>query len=274
MQNIQLAAPLFILREEAQKDLFSVLERLKEIGYDGIEFLGFFDHSASEVRKKLDELSLKALGDHVDISRFMEDPDRVIEDHLTVGCEYITLAWDDRALKPGDAGFQKMLDHYRVLTRRCYEAGLCPQFHNHDFEFRTKPSIVDLLLDYCQEEKLCFEPDLGWMAYMQQSPEKYLMKYRDRCQVIHLKDVYAEDFSKVGDGQQLGTKKGDPQKGSFEFRPTGYGLMNFPKLMPLCLACDPKWFVMDHDFSYDRDIFWDLRLSYDYTKNLLELLGE
>jgi sugar phosphate isomerase/epimerase len=274
MKPIRLAAPLFILREEAQKDLFSVLEKLQKIGYDGIEFLGLFGHSASQVRQKLDELSLKALGDHVNVDEFIKEPERVIEEHLEIGCEYLTLAWNDRSLKPGDPAFQEMLDYYRVLSQKCLDAGLIPQFHNHDFEFRTDPPIVDQVLDYCEKDGLCFEPDLGWMVYMQQSPEHYLTKYASRCRVLHFKDVYAEDFSLVGDGQQVGTQTANPDNGYFEFRPTGYGLVNFPKLMPLCLACNPDWIVMDHDLAYDRDPFEDLKLSLDYTKNLLKLLGE
>ena len=57
-----------------------------------------------------------------------------------------------------------------------------------------------------------------------------------------------------------------PETGFFEFRPTGYGLLNFPKLMPLCLAFNPAWFVPDHDLAYERDSFEDLRRSYEYVK--------
>ena len=41
--------------------------------------------------------------------------------------------------------------------------------------------------------------------------------------------------------------------------------------MPLCLACRPDWLVMDHDMAYDRDPYGDLKLSLDYTRELLRV---
>ena len=53
--TIRMASPLYIVRQDCEKDLFAVLRRLAEVGFDGIEFLGFFGHGAKEVRQKLDE---------------------------------------------------------------------------------------------------------------------------------------------------------------------------------------------------------------------------
>ena len=59
--------------------------------------------------------------------------------------------------------------------------------------------------------------------------------------------------------------------GCFEFRPVGYGVLNIARLMPLCLACRPDWLVMDHDMAYDRNPYGDLKLSLDYTRDLLRV---
>ena len=132
--------------------------------------------------------------------------------------------------------------------------------------------MADTLLDACED--LRFEPDLGWIFYTGASPEDYLKKYAHRCPVIHLKDVYARDLTLAGNSLCLGTKKADPEKGYFEFRPLGYGMLNLPKLMPACLKCAPEWMVLDHDLAYERDSFMDLKLSLDYTKTLLEIMPE
>ena len=39
--TIRMASPLYIVRQDCEKDLFAVLRRLAEAGFDGIEFLGF-----------------------------------------------------------------------------------------------------------------------------------------------------------------------------------------------------------------------------------------
>lgn len=268
--NIKMASPLFILRDEAQKDLFAVLEKLSELGFDGVELLGFFGKSPCEIRKKLDSLSMKAIGNHINADEFKKDPDKVIAEHLELGCSYITISWADISIKPGMDGFDEGVKNIGSLSRLCRDKGITPLYHNHAFEFISTPSMLDIILDSCEKDGLCLEPDLGWMIAGQANPETYLRKYAEHCPVIHLKDVYAEDFSKAsGD---LTSQKALPDKGFFEFRPTGYGLLDLPKLMPLCLKCSPEWFVIDHDSAYERDIYADLKLSLDYTHNLLNLM--
>ena len=90
--TIRMASPLYIVRQDCEKDLFAVLRRLAEVGFDGIEFLGFFGHGAKEVRQKLDEFGLAALGNHVPYKDLAADPQTVLDFHQEVGCEYLTVA--------------------------------------------------------------------------------------------------------------------------------------------------------------------------------------
>lgn len=271
MGGYRLGGPLFILREHADRDLPGVLERMAEIGFEGVEFVGFFGQTPEAIRKKLDSLGLKAISNHVNINGFIKDPAGVIEAHKILGCEFLTLAWPDNDLRPGSHGFSEAVGNIKALCGICYENGMTPIYHNHDFEFAAEPSFFDIFMEECKNERLCLEPDLGWMAYMNVDQVPYLIKYRDRMPVIHLKDIYARDISKVGPGNRHGGIKANPEKGYFEFRPTGYGMVNFPRLIPYCLDCNPKWFIADHDLAYDRDILADLKLSFDYMKSLLEI---
>jgi hypothetical protein len=91
--------------------------------------------------------------------------------------------------------------------------------------------------------------------------------------VIHLKDIYAQDFSKIGPRVSHGDARNSAATGYFEFRPTGYGTVNFARLLPYCLDCNPEWLVADHDLAYGRDSFCDLKLSRDYIATLLAIHG-
>lgn len=269
MEKIKIAAPLYILRNEAEQDLFAVLEKLKAIGFEGVELLGFFGKKPEEIKAKLDELSMEAVGNHVPSNEFIKNPDKVIRDHLTIGCRYITIAWPDRAIAPGTPEFDQTISDIKVIAGRCKEAGITPLYHNHDFEYRVSPSIADVVMESCKAEGICMEPDLGWMLFAQADPAEALARYSYRCPVIHFKDIYAKDLSLVGKSEELGEAKARPEKGYFEFRPVGYGMLNIPKLMPLCLACKPEWFVVDHDLAYERDSYQDLKISVDYLKALM-----
>ena len=268
--GIKLASQLFIVRHEAEKDLFAVLKKLSGLGFDGVEFLGFFGKTPTEIRRQMDSLSMHAVGNHVSAEVFLANPQKLIDDHKELDCKYITIPWVGSRSAPGSAEFAESIEKLKHLAHLCRENGIIPLYHNHAHEFEGV-TVMDEILDSCEE--LCFEPDVGWMMIKQVDPEKYLGKYMNRCPIIHIKDVYAKDWSKIGLSKELGTQKADPEKGYFEFRPTGYGMLNLPALMPLCLACNPEWLVPDHDLAYDRDSYYDLKLGLDYTRALLKICG-
>ena len=270
MKSIKMASPLYILREDCQRDLAGVLQKLAQIGFDGIEFLGFFGHSAQEVKQMLEENHLEALGNHVPYAELLADAEGILAFHEAVGCRYLTVA--DLPLQDLPAVSAALDD----LARKAKQHSIRLLYHNHDQELIEKTDDqenLSYLMDRIRPETLALEPDLGWMEIGGGDPAWYLRTYRDRCPVIHLKDYYATDNRLLGRVREFVPARGTAERGLFEFRPTGYGVLNLPKLMPLCLACDPEWMVMDHDLAYERDSYEDLRLSLEYTKTLIAMMN-
>ena len=246
---IKIASPLFILRDKCAVDLMSVLERLAEIGYEGIEFLGYFGNKASDIKNKLDSCNLKAVGDHVGFTDFANNTDQIIAAHKEIGCGYITIG------SPGNLDHAQVIETIAMIGEAMNKADMKLMFHNHKEEVAITAngkSILENLMDDTRSDILYLEPDLGWMQIGGADPAFYLRKYYDRCPVIHFKDF-------------------TPKKDGFMFRPTGYGVVENAGLYTLSFACDPlpEWFVMDHDCAYDRDIYDDLKLSLDYFRTLM-----
>ena len=250
---IKIGSPLFILRDKCKEDLMTVLGRLAEIGYDGIEFLGLFGHKASDIKNTLDSLNVKAIGDHVGYNEFVNETDKVIDVHKELGCGYITVG---SPFSSGDE-YGKIIDNFNKLGEAMNKAGMKLLFHNHREEVvitENGKSILDNLMDDTNPDSVFLEPDLGWAQIGGADPAHYVRKYYNRCPVIHFKDFI-------------------PTKDGFLFRPTGYGVVDNAGLYTLSLACDPlpEWFVMDHDHAYDRDIYDDLKLSLMYFKDLMNI---
>ncbi|QHQ61671.1 TIM barrel protein [Anaerocolumna sedimenticola] len=274
MKNVKIAAPLYILREECEKDLFSVLEKLKEIGFDGIEFLGFFGKTPGDIHDNLEQLNLKAVGNHVDYYEFIKDINTTIKIHKEIGCQFITVGGLPKEQLADSTLVSKYIKDTKEIGMLCSENGITLLFHNHDRELSGKINdkyYLEEILDSIPEEVLSFEPDLGWIAIGGGSPEYFLDKYQNRCPVIHLKDFYAKDIPGIGNVFELNNQKGDALHSHFEFRPVGYGVLNIPSLMNRIKACNPSWLLADHDLAYDRDSYFDLKISLDYIKNLLLL---
>jgi sugar phosphate isomerase/epimerase len=257
---VKIGSPLFILMEECKKDLMGVLERLAEIGFDGVEFLGLFGHKPADIKKKLDSCGLKAIGDHVPFDEFVNNTEKVIAEHKEMGCSFITIASPAQDGLPGGKDYTKVIKAIETVGTAVNDAGMKLLFHNHASELRTMvdgKAILEHLADDIDSKLLFLEPDLGWMKIGGADPAYYLKKYRDRCPVVHFKD-YAPSDNKDG----------------FEFRPTGYGAMNNAELYAMILALDmrPAWFVMDHDCAYERDIYDDLTMSLCYFRNLTKVV--
>lgn len=272
MNQIKYASPLYIVREECEKDLFAVLEKIKEIGFDGVEFLGFFGKKPIEIKEKLDELNLSALGNHVDYYEFLKDVEGTIKVHKEIGCQYITITGLPKTIQPDKAIVSEYVKNVTEIGKVCKQYDITLLYHNHDHEFQFDilgKNLLESILDETPAESLSFEPDLGWIEIGGGKASYYLDKYKDRCPVIHLKDYYAKDTKEVGNVHELGANKGDSKHSYFEFRPVGYGIVNFPALLNNMVTCNPKWLVADHDLAYGRDSYFDLKISLEYMKNLL-----
>ena len=114
MKKTMIGYQVYSAREDAAKDLLGTLKALKAMGYDGVEFAGFYGHTAEEVKAMLDEVVLVAISHHVPFAAMREDIDKVIRDNKTIGCKYIAIPFLDEETRPGSAGFASVIrDVYR-----------------------------------------------------------------------------------------------------------------------------------------------------------------
>ena len=275
MKKMKLASPLFILRHRCETDLFGALSDIKRIGYDGVEFLGFFGKPAADIKKHLDDIGLIPLGNHVPYYEFVGETQKVIEQHKYIGCKYITLGTLPDEVFPGEAGYSRAKEEIARLGEEMHAAGLTLLYHNHAKEHRVVlpdgRQALECIMDDQEEHALMLEPDLGWTAIAGADPVYFLEKYQQRVGVLHWKDYYATAANTAIEVSGLGDLPGDAAHLGFQFAPTGYGIMNYPLLMKPSLACPTEWIVVDHDLAYKRDIIDDLKISLNYVQTLLAL---
>jgi sugar phosphate isomerase/epimerase len=264
------ASPLYILREECAQDLPFVLKYIRALGFDGVELLGFYCRQAGDIKAMLDDLGLKAFGNHVPWKDLKANPDEIIRAHRLIGCRYMTVA----GIAVPDNAYP--VNELTAISKQCSGNDIRLLYHNHAEELRRTVAgrtVLEDLMDSIPAEVLALEPDLGWMQIGGADPVYYLEKYHNRCPVVHLKDFYLADGATFRMPPQTpnGLARGGAGEGFFEFRPCGYGISNTPKLLPYVLRCQPEWLVMDHDCAYERNPYDDLALSLEYVKALLAL---
>ena len=135
IQNMPIALQLFSVRDELAADFRGTLQKVKDLGYEGVEFAGLHGRDPQEIRAMLDDIGLKGMSAHVPLDELLADIDKVVEDYKTLGCRYIAVPWLDEARRPGQPGYPQVLADIRAIGEACAAKGMTLLYHNHDFEF-------------------------------------------------------------------------------------------------------------------------------------------
>jgi sugar phosphate isomerase/epimerase len=196
---MNLGLQLYSVRDEAEKDMPGVLEAVAQLGYQGVEFAGFFDHDLAQLRRLMASLGLIATGTHTPYQAIKSDIDRVIEDHHTLGTVYCTVP----SYKADSvAGWREFARKLNGFARRFNDAGIKLSYHNHDFEFEPVEGQTPfaILREVCDSALVGLELDVAWAQKGGHDPAELITSLGGQCPLIHLKDL-----SQVGDDADIGT---------------------------------------------------------------------
>ena len=263
MKRVPVAYQLYSAREDVAQDMAAVFRQLKQLGYDGVEFAGFFDKSAKDIRSMLDSQGLIPVSSHCPLSVMQADMFGTIAYHVALGLKYIAIPYVDEAYRPGNPGFAELIRFVYKFGALCKEAGLQLLYHNHDFEFAPVSGGygLDFLYASTPPEYLSTQIDTCWVKYAGEDPAAYVRKYTGRAPLVHLKDYVGTK----GEGSPyalIGKKENEPlDTQQFQFRPFGHGSQDAKAIVEAGIAAGAEWFVVEQDLSYDRSPLEDAAMS-------------
>lgn len=190
--TVKIGLQLYTVREDTAADFPGTLRQIAAMGYQGVEFAGYGDASAEEMRDLLKELGLEAFGSHVSLQRLEENLDEEIAYLKTVGASYVICPYlTAEQISGGEAFWRELFKKFEGFGERLRKEGLQFAYHNHDFEFADKIDgefVFDAMYSSVDAELLKVEMDIGWVQYAGQDPLAYIAKYKGRLPLLHLKD--------------------------------------------------------------------------------------
>jgi len=196
-----LGIQLYTLRSEMERDFEGTLARVAEIGYREVEFAGYFDRSAADVRATLDSAGLTAPAAHVGLDLIGDAMDKTVSDAATIGHRYLVVPWISEENRTLD-GFRQVAEQLNRASEQARANGLTVGYHNHDFEFvRTDDQIpLDVLLAET-DPSVVLELDIFWAVKGGADPLSYFSQHSGRVKLIHAKDMDAAgNMTDVGAG--------------------------------------------------------------------------
>lgn len=193
----KLAVQLYTVREEASKDFIGTLEKVAALGYEGVEFAGFFDMPAQVLKEHLERLGLSAVGSHTSLEDLTDRLEEIIAYNKVIGNTHIVCPWSD---VEDATSLEVLVNQLQKVAARLKEEGMILLYHNHDHEFKQIEGsyLLDQLFEKCQD--LQAEIDTFWVYRAGIDVKDYLTTQQDKIKLIHLKDGTAEKLTAIGEG--------------------------------------------------------------------------
>ena len=249
MKKDKIALQVYSVRDQMQEDFYGTLKKIKEFGYSGVEFAGLYGNDPLEVKKACEEMGLGPLSAHVPFVELMEKMDETIDCYKKLGVKYVVIPYLTPEYRPGQPGFQTVIDGAKEIGAALAKAGIVLQYHNHDFEFDKIDGeyALDILYKEVGPELLQTQIDTCWVNVGGENPSEYLKKYAGRTPTVHLKDFAGGKSENMYALIGIDEDEEKDTKGAFEFRPLGKGLQNFPAIVKAADEGGAEWFIVEQD---------------------------
>lgn len=245
---LPIAVQVYSVRDDAKADLRGTLEKIKKMGYDGVEFAGLYGIAPADVAKMCREVGLVPISAHVPYLDMCGAPKGILAKYAEVGCKYVAVPYLTPDYRPGSACWGEVVENIKMLGEVAKGYGIQLLYHNHDFEFLKVDGkyALDELYDSVPADLLKTELDVCWVNIGGENPADYIRKYAGRSPVVHLKDFFGTKSENMY--ELIGIKSTAPKRPSdFEFRPVGSGMQDIPAILKASEESGAEWVVVEQD---------------------------
>jgi sugar phosphate isomerase/epimerase len=231
--KIGISVQLYSVRGDCGKDFDGAMERISKMGFAGVEFAGYHNYGgkAKELRKRLDDLNLKATGTHIGTGTLKGDALKgTVDFHQTIGCKYLIVPGDGDFGHPEKSKtfaevFTKAMDTLRPLGMAC-------GYHNHTeiakVDPETKKTYWELFAERTPKE-VVLQQDVGWTVAAGLDPVELIKKHPGRTKIPHFKPTVV---------------KGEAGKKAI----FGEDSVNWKPVIEACYAVGgTEWFVIEQE---------------------------
>ncbi|RLI26068.1 sugar phosphate isomerase/epimerase [Candidatus Bathyarchaeota archaeon] len=207
MGKIPIALQLYSVREDCARDLEKTLKAVADMGYDGVEFAGYYGRSAEELRRILDELGLKVAGTHIAIDTLLGDElEKTIEFNRVLGNKFLIVPWLPENMSNSKEAWLKTAKLFNEIAEKLKPEGMYVGYHNHHIEFKPMNGETpwDIFFKATVPE-VVMQLDTGNAMYGGVTSDgvlEIIKRYPGRAMTVHLKE-YSSTNPKalIGEGE-------------------------------------------------------------------------
>ncbi len=201
-KKIPLGLQLYSVRHDCQKDLPRVIEAVAKMGYDGVEFAGYYGRKANELRKLLDDAGLKCCGTHTGLNTLGDDAlEATIEFNKTLGNKYLIVPGLPGANRGSVKALKETAKFFTETAAKVKPHGMVVGYHAHGGDFKKFDGQTgwDILFSNAADD-VVMQLDIGNCIGGGGDPIAVLKKFPGRSATIHLKEHGGKPEAVVGEG--------------------------------------------------------------------------
>ena len=203
MAKTPVALQLYSVREDCKTDLEDTLKAIAQMGYDGVEFAGYHNRGAAELRRILDDLGLRVAGAHTGLTTLSGDElQKTVEFHKTLGNTYLIVPSLPAERRNSRGAWLEAAGLFDEIAEKLAPEGMATGYHNHVFEFTPMEGELpwDTLFGNTRAE-VVMQLDTGNALHGGADPVPFLEKYPGRAKTVHVKEYSKTvDQPLVGEG--------------------------------------------------------------------------
>ena len=274
MKKFHVGIQLYGVRKAMEADFEGTLKAIAEMGYEYVEFAGYYGRTADEIKDILNKYGLKCISVHQSIDFYDEDPKKAVEFLKSFGVKYSVIPWYQREKLAGSDEWEASLSSFIKVAKLLSENGMMLGYHNHDFEFEKHDGkyLHDYIFDGIDKDLIVPELDTCWVHYAGLDPAKKIREFRGRVEIVHLKDFECRELGggpayDLIDSNGEGLKKKTREDNGFVFRPLGMGRQNFAEILTACEESGTEVVIVEQDQTYDTPELEAAKISREYLKN-------
>jgi sugar phosphate isomerase/epimerase len=196
--RLPIGLQLYSVRNLLPRNFDGTLHQLSAAGYKEVEAAGYFNRTAAEFRRAMDQAGLRCISAHHTLVQLRSQLDDLIEFGHTLGLEYIICSSSSGVHRDPTAKGDLTLDDWRYVAgefnrigEKLKSDGITFGVHNHTPEFAVENGVLvyDELLRLTDPKSVVFEMDCGWVTAAGHNPVDYLSKAPERFPLMHVKDM-------------------------------------------------------------------------------------
>jgi sugar phosphate isomerase/epimerase len=200
---IPIGLQLYSVRDDAARDLPGVLAAVAKMGYVGVEFAGYYGHSAQDVKKMLDDNSLKCCGGHIGIDLLLGDKlSSTIEFQRTLGNQYLIVPGLPSERNSSKAAWLETASVMNGIAEQLEPHNMRTGYHNHHTEFSQMEGELPWDIFFGNTSpKVIMQFDTGNAMHGGAEAGPFLRRYPGRAATVHLKEFSATNNNAlIGEG--------------------------------------------------------------------------